>query len=89
MNDGALPRAKGAARIACVRGEQGMIKHYEVVVTLDGKKVHLNHFMQELTASSTVGLFTPLASMEGDWKRLSVSIERLPRAIEVSGRESK
>jgi hypothetical protein len=66
-----------------------MIKHYEVVVTLDGKKVHLNHFMQELTASGIVGLFRPLASTEGDWKNLSVSIERLPQSIEVSGRESK
>jgi hypothetical protein len=66
-----------------------MIKHYEVVVTLDGKKVHLNHFMQELTASTLVGLLTPIASVEGDWKKVSVSIERLPQSIEVSGRESK
>ena len=29
-----------------------MIKHYEVAVTRDGKKVHMNHFMQELAASA-------------------------------------
>ena len=66
-----------------------MIKHYEVVVTRDGKKVHLNHFMQELTASSIVGLLTPLGAVEKEWKNLSISVDWLPDGVEVVGRESK
>jgi len=66
-----------------------MIKHYEVAVTRDGKKVHMNHFMQELAASALVGLLTPLAAVEGDWKNVTVSIERLPEPQDVVGRESR
>ena len=66
-----------------------MLKHYQVVVTRDGKRVHMNHFMQELAASALVGLLTPLAAVEGDWKNVTVSVERLPDAQEVVGRESK
>ena len=66
-----------------------MLKHYQVAVTRDGKKVHMNHFMQELVASALVGLLTPLAAVEGEWKSVTVSIERLPEAQEVVGRESK
>ena len=66
-----------------------MIKHYEVAVTRDGKKVHMNHFMQELAASALVGLLTPLAAVEGDWRNVTVSIERLPEPQDVVGRESR
>jgi len=66
-----------------------MLKHYQVAVTRDGKKVHMNHFIQELAASALVGLLTPLAAVEGEWKNVTVSIERFPEAQEVVGRESK
>jgi len=66
-----------------------MLKHYQVAVTRDGKMVHMNHFIQELVASALVGLLTPLAAVEGEWKSVTVSIERLPEAQEVVGRESK
>jgi hypothetical protein len=66
-----------------------MLKRYEVVVTRDGKKVHMNHFMQELAGSALVGLLTPLAAVEGDWKNVTLSIERLPEPQEVVGRESR
>jgi hypothetical protein len=66
-----------------------MLKRYQVSVTRDGKKVHMNHFIQELTASSVVGLLAPLGAVEGDWKNVTVSIEQLAEPVEVVGRESK
>jgi len=66
-----------------------MTKHYQVTVTRDGKKTHLNHFMQELVASSLVGMLTPLQAVDGEWKSVVVSLERLPDAVEVVGRESR
>lgn len=66
-----------------------MTKHYQVTVTRDGKKTHMNHFMQELVASSLVGMLTPLGAVEGDWKTVEVSVERLAEPAEVVGRESR
>ena len=66
-----------------------MTKHYEVTITRDGKKTHLNHFMQELVASSLVGMLGPLSAVDGEWKNVVVSVERLPEPIEVIGRESR
>jgi len=66
-----------------------MKKHYQVTVTRDGKKTHLNHFMQERVASSLVGMLTPLKAVDGEWKNVVVSLERLPEAVEVVGRESR
>lgn len=66
-----------------------MTKHYQVTVTRDGKKTHMNHFMQELVASSLVGMLTPLGAVEGEWKNVQISVERLPESVEVVGRESR
>ena len=66
-----------------------MTKHYEVTITRDGKKTHLNHFMQELVASSLVGMLGPLSAVDGEWKNVVVSVECLPEPIEVIGRESR
>ena len=66
-----------------------MTKHYEVTITRDGEKTHLNHFMQELVASSLVGMLGPLSAVDGEWKNVAVSVERLPEPIEVIGRESR
>ncbi|MFQ5458496.1 MAG: hypothetical protein ACE5FC_08615 [Myxococcota bacterium] len=66
-----------------------MNKHYEVTITRDGKKAHLNHFMQELVASSLVGMLGPLSAVDGEWKNVVVSVERLPEPVEVIGRESR
>jgi len=66
-----------------------MTKHFQVTVTRDGKKTHMNHFMQELLASSLVGMLTPLGAVEGEWKNVQVSVERLSEPTEVVGRESR
>ena len=65
-----------------------MLKRYQVSVTRDGKKVHMNHFIQELTASAVVGFLTPLGAVEGEWKNVTVLIERLAEPVEVVGRLS-
>ena len=66
-----------------------MMKHYQVTVTRDGKKTHMNHFMQELVASSLVGMLTPLGAVDGEWKAVEVTVERLGEPTEVVGRESR
>jgi hypothetical protein len=66
-----------------------MTKHYQVSVTQDGKKTHLNHFMQELLAGGLVGMLTPLGAAGGDWKNLEIRVERLAEPAEVVGRESR
>ena len=66
-----------------------MTKHYQVTVIRDGKKTHLNHFMQELVASSLVGMLKPLSAVEGEWKNVTVSVECLSEPVEVVGRESR
>jgi len=66
-----------------------MVKHYQASVIRDGKKIHMNHFIQELMASTLIGLLGPLSALEGDWKNVTLSIERLAEAVEVVGRESK
>ncbi len=66
-----------------------MMKHYQVSVIRDGKKIHMNHFIQELAASTLIGLLGPLSALEEHWKNVTLSIERLPEPVEVVGRESK
>ena len=66
-----------------------MTKHYQVTVTRDGKKTHMNHFMQELVANTLVGMLTPLGAVDGEWKNVQISVERLPEPTEVVGRESR
>jgi hypothetical protein len=66
-----------------------MMKHYQVSVLRDGKKIQMNHFIQELAASTLVGLLGPLSALGKDWKNVTLCIERLPEPMEVAGRESK
>jgi hypothetical protein len=82
----------GAARCSPKRRKRRndlMMKHYQVSAIRDGKKIHMNHFIQELTASTLVGLLGSLSALEENWKDVTLSIERLSEPREVAGRESK
>lgn len=43
---------------------------------VDGKKVPANRFVQEILAGGVAGMVGTLDSVDGDWKRIELRIER-------------
>lgn len=48
----------------------------EVEITIDGKKIELNDFVQSIIGGSIAGSLSPLRGVDQNWKHVSISIDR-------------
>jgi hypothetical protein len=62
----------GAYRSAKVEGVVKM----EVVLTVDGKDVEINHFVQSILGSTVIGAITTLHGVEDDCKEVVIKVKQ-------------
>ncbi len=68
-----------------VLGESHRIvkKNFETEMWVDGKKLPLNHMMQETIANVMTGFSKTLKGMDESPKKIEVKIKKLPQQVEV------
>lgn len=49
-----------------------------VKLTVDGKKVPLNDFVENILAGTITGAVTTLHGVDADWRKIEIAIERQP-----------
>lgn len=48
----------------------------EVILTVDGKDIEINHFVQEILGSTVVGAITTLHGVDRDCKEILVKVKQ-------------
>ena len=58
-------------------------KNFETEMWLDGRKLPLNHFVQETIANVMVGFSKTLKGMDAAPEKIEVKIKKLAKTVEV------
>jgi hypothetical protein len=58
-------------------------KSFETEMWIDGRKLPLNHFVQETIANVMVGFSKTLKGLETSPEKIEVKIKKLPRQMDV------
>jgi hypothetical protein len=58
-------------------------KNFETEMWVDGRKLPLNHFVQETIANIMVGFSKTLKGLEASPEKIEVKIKKLPKQVEV------
>jgi hypothetical protein len=58
-------------------------KNFETEMWVDGKKLPLNHMMQETIANVMTGFSKTLKGMDESPKKIEVKIKKLPQSVKV------
>jgi hypothetical protein len=58
-------------------------KSFETEMWIDGRKLPLNHFVQETIANVMVGFSKTLKGLETSPEKIEVKIKKLPKQLEV------
>jgi len=64
-------------------GHRVIKKSFETEMLVDGKKLPLNHMMQETIANVLVGFSKTLKGSETSPRSIEVKIKKLPKQIDV------
>ena len=58
-------------------------KSFETEMWVDGRKMPLNHFVQEIIANVMVGFSKTLKGLDSVPEKIEVKIKKLPKSVDV------